>query len=147
MPAHKTLTVRSLVTKHKGIFQEYATVVPEKARLFLEKLHDTDYQSHVELALFEPQSTVDQVEGTFFVGILVSEQPPHPPAGMEYMEITRDYAFAKGTIDEIGELHVTLSNWMLENELQFDLTGYIIEMYFPTDKGEEVEIYLPIKTK
>ncbi|WP_342527062.1 GyrI-like domain-containing protein [Chryseomicrobium sp. FSL W7-1435] len=146
MPAHKLITLRALVSRHTGTFQEYSTIVPEKARVFLENLQNTDYQAHVEVALFEPQSHVDHLEGVFYVGVLVSKQPSHPPAGMEYIEIERDYAFARGTTEEIGELHQTLTNWMLENKLQFDFSGYVVEMYFPTEHGEEVEIYLPIKS-
>ena len=146
MPAHKTVTIRALVTRHTGIFQDYATIVPEKARSFMEKLQDTDYQAHVEVALFEPKSGIDHEEGHFYVGVLVSHQPPHPPAGMEYIEITRDYAFSRGTTEEIGSLHEELTNWMLTESLQFDFSGYIVEMYFPTETAEEVEIYLPVKT-
>lgn len=145
MPAHKTLTLRAVVMRHQGIFNEYDSIVPEKAQQFMKRLQEVDHHAAIEIAIFEPHRGGDHTEGHFFVGVLVSKQPDHPPAGMEYMEFTRDFAYARGTTEEIGTLHLQLNEWMQEENLQFDLAGYIVEMYFPTDKAEEVEIYLPLK--
>lgn len=146
MPAHKTLTLRAVVMRHQGLFTNYSTIVPEKAQQFMERLQEVDHHASIEVAIFEPHRGEDHTEGHFFVGTLVSKQPDHPPAGMEYMEITRDYAFARGTTETIGDLHLRLNEWMQQENLQFDYSGYIIEMYIPMENGEEVEIYLPVKS-
>ncbi|MFC4355468.1 GyrI-like domain-containing protein [Chryseomicrobium palamuruense] len=145
MPAHQTLTLRAVVTRHQGLFTDYATIVPEKAQQFMKRLQEVDHHASIEVAIFEPHRGDDHTEGHFFVGTLVSKQPDHPPAGMEYMEFTRDFAYSRGTIEDIGTLHLQLNDWMQQEKLVFDYSGYIVEMYFPTETGEEVEIYLPVK--
>lgn len=130
--------------RHQGLFQNYGTIVPEKAQQFMQRLQEIDHHASIEVAIFEPRRHADHLEGHFYVGVLVSHQPDHPPAGMEYMEFTRDYAHARGNTDDIGQLHLELTNWLQAEQLTLDFSGYIVEMYFPTPNGEEVEIYLPV---
>lgn len=132
--------------KHYGIFTEYADIVPKAAQQFLKHAKDIPNSTGLEVSVYEPPKEPTQLEGTFFVGILVNGHTDFVPEGMEYMVIQHSYAVSKGKGTEMGSLYSQLDEWILEQSYdRATPEEYIIEVYYPVqDDVEDVEVYIPI---
>lgn len=133
--------------KHKGMYKDYAELVPKAAKQFLQKAAEIPNSTGIEVTVYEPQRDQTHLEGTFYVGILVSEKPAFVPEGMEYFDIQHSYGVIRGKETEMGKLYSELDKWILEQRYNRGThEQYIIEVYYPVKDGvEEVEIHIPIK--
>ncbi|MEK3853779.1 GyrI-like domain-containing protein [Cytobacillus sp. FSL H8-0458] len=137
---------KAAVIRNKGLFKDYARLVPETAQAFLKQSHLVQNSSGLEVAFFEPKRGEDHLEGTFFTGFLVHEKAETLPYGMEYIEAEHTYASIRGKTAEMGDLHSRLNSWLSENNRQQSIDDYIIEVYYPAaNEEEEVEVFIPIK--
>lgn len=130
--------------KGKGPFADFGTIVPSLAREFMSQSEEIQSAGSKEIAVFEPKKSSDHLEGEFCVGLLVKCPVQTVPIGMTYMEVGGNYATARGKMEGLTELHASLQKWTAGNGCQINLTDSIIEVYHPTEAGEEVEIFLPI---
>lgn len=144
-----TKDIKVIGVKHKGIFTEYADIVPKAAQQFLEKAKDIPNSTGLEVSVYEPPKEPTQLEGTFFVGILVNGHTDFVPEGMEYMHIHHSYAVIKGKGTEMGSLYSELDKWILDqSHSRATPEQYIIEVYYPVQGDvEDVEVYIPIKNE
>lgn len=133
-----------IAMKHKGRFEDFAELVPQAAQQFLKEMPDF---SGTEVTVYEPKSSKSHTEGTFYVGILVDEEPDSLPEEMEFLEVRRSYGMIRGGGTEIKSLYSSLDQWIDEQGYErHTLKDFIIETYHPVGNGgEEVEIYIPIK--
>ncbi|WP_409296819.1 GyrI-like domain-containing protein [Peribacillus sp. SCS-26] len=138
-------TFKSVGIKNRGRFSEFASVVPKNAQKFMSRRDELEDHSGTEIAFFEPKRGEDHLEGGYYVGITATRKPGEVPSGMEYLEITHTYAAARGEISEIGSLHSRLNDWIFEQGRHVNQEAYFVELYFPKEDGEEVEVYIPIQ--
>lgn len=138
---------RIIGIKNKGSFMDFPRIVPEAALKFKARVNEIENSTDIEVTVYEPQKGPDHLEGTFWVGVLVEDEPAEVPEGMDYLYIEKIYAVNRGLGLDIGKLYVDLEQWILGQEfIPETLDQYIIEMYFPLENGtEEFEIYIPIK--
>lgn len=141
-----THTFRIVGIKGHGAFENFATEVPEFARQLLHRTREIENHTNIEIALFEPKVSEDHLEGHYYVGILVKDKPSHVPKGMEYLEVSGIYASARGSIDRVDLLYEEVGRWTAEQHLSRDWESYIVETYHPTEKGEDVEVFLPLSS-
>ncbi|MBT2691195.1 GyrI-like domain-containing protein [Bacillus sp. ISL-47] len=135
------------VMRNRGLFKDYAELVPKAAQHFLRKVHDIPNSTGVEVSIFEPKKVESHLEGTFFVGVIVNGKAESLPEGMEYIRAKNSYAMVRGRLTEIEQLYTKLDKWIGEQDDQYRLPeAYIIEVYYPVENNEEdVEVYIPIK--
>ncbi|KON90294.1 hypothetical protein AF332_13485 [Sporosarcina globispora] len=140
---------KTVVIKNKGLFKDYAHLVPETARDFLKQGHLVQNSSGLEVSIYEPKRGEDHLEGIFFVGYLVHEKADTLPDGMKYIEVQHKYATIRGKALEMGDLYVRLNNWISEQGHQQDsFDNYILEVYYPIEnEDEDAEVYIPIKNE
>ncbi|MEW9107842.1 MAG: GyrI-like domain-containing protein [Cytobacillus gottheilii] len=132
--------------KGSGEFVHYGYAVPLLAKELLNRSEEILHSTETEISLYEPKKNKEHKVGTFYAGLIVSEQLSETPPGMEYMEISKSYITIRGNMSKVAELHSQLLNWAAEQGHQLDLDAFIIETYHPVGDGEEeVEIYLPIQ--
>jgi predicted transcriptional regulator YdeE len=128
-----------------GAFVEYGIEVPKLAQKVIARKDEIKNHSEVEIALFEPKRDIDHLEGHFYAGVIVDDKLTEIPSGMEYIEVSQEYASTRGRIDDLTNLHQHLLKWVDEQGYKRNLESYIIETYHPMLTGEEeVEIFLPI---
>jgi predicted transcriptional regulator YdeE len=144
-PVQVKKTFKIVGIKGHGAFADFATEVPDFARQLLLRTREIENHTNVEIALFEPKRDENHLEGDYYVGIVVHDKPRHIPKSMEYMEVSHTYTSIRGPIAAIDSLYKELGDWTEAEGDSRHFTSYIIETYHPTDRGEEVEIYLPIK--
>lgn len=131
--------------KGTGVFADYGIEVPKLAQQLIARKNEIENHTDIEIALFEPKRDNNHLEGHFYVGLIVKDNPPEVPFGMEYIEKAQEYASIRGGINNLANLHRYLLNWIDEQGYKRNLESYIIETYHPMMNGEEeVEIYLPI---
>ncbi|SFJ87332.1 Predicted transcriptional regulator YdeE, contains AraC-type DNA-binding domain [Halobacillus dabanensis] len=128
-----------------GAFADFSTEVPDFARQLLLRTREMEDHTNGEIALFEPKKGENHLEGDYYVGIVVHDKPRYIPRGMEYMEVSRSYTSIRGPIADINSLYKELADWTEKEEYSRDFASYIIETYHPTERGEEVEVFLPIE--
>ncbi|MGA3599400.1 GyrI-like domain-containing protein [Lysinibacillus agricola] len=132
--------------KGSGEFINFGNEVPLLAKQLLSRSNEILNSTETEIALFEPKKDEKHRIGHYFVGLIVSEKLNEVPTGMDYIETNKSYITTRGNIAKLGELHLNLLNWSVEQGYQRDLDSYIIETYHPMGEGdEEVQIYLPIQ--
>jgi predicted transcriptional regulator YdeE len=137
---------KAVVIRNRGLFKDYAHLVPEAAQAFLKQGHLVQNSSGLEVAFYEPKRGEDHLEGTFFTGYLVHEKAETLPNGMEYIDAVHTYASIRGKTSEMGDLHSRLTRWLNENNRQQSIDHYIIEVFYPAPyEEEEVEVFIPIK--
>lgn len=138
---------KAVVIKNKGLFKDYAGLVPEAAQSFLKHGHLVQHSSGLEVTIYEPKRGEDHLEGIFFVGYLVHEKPDTLPDGMEYIEVQHTYASIRGKGADMGGLYARLNNWIKEQgHTQDSADHYILEVYYPVEnEDEDVEVYIPVK--
>jgi predicted transcriptional regulator YdeE len=133
--------------ENKGPFQDYAEIVPQAAQHFLQSANEIPNSTGIEATVYEPPKQANQLEGTFYVGILVDEQVQPVPEGMVFKHIQHTYAVIKGKVTEMGNLYSKLDQWIVEQSYQRATPEeYIIEVYHSVEQDTEiVEVYMPIK--
>ncbi|MEH7884272.1 GyrI-like domain-containing protein [Bacillus sp. JJ1609] len=133
--------------KHKGFFKDYGDIVPKAAQRFLEHAMVISNSTGLEVTVYEPPKEQSQLEGTFYVGVLVNDQTDSVPEGTDYLHIQHSYGVIKGKVTEMGNLYSELDKWILEQSYdRATPEQYIIEVYYPVkDDVEDVEVYIPIK--
>jgi predicted transcriptional regulator YdeE len=133
--------------RNKGLFEDYAELVPRAAHQFLQNASRIQHNTGIEVTVYEPKADENHAEGTFFVGLLVNEQMDTLPEGLEYLNIQHSYAMIKGKDSGMEKLYSSLDYWIECQSYQKDTAEhFIIEVYYPTQTGgEEVEIYIPVK--
>ncbi|MDF2036087.1 GyrI-like domain-containing protein [Cytobacillus oceanisediminis] len=138
---------KAAVIRNKGLFKEYAHLVPEAAQSFLKQSHLVQHSSGIEVSIYEPKRGEAHLEGIFFVGYLVHDKADTLPDGMEYLEVQHKYASIRGKAAEMGDLYARLNNWINEQGHQREsFDHYILEVYYPIEnEDEDVEVYIPIK--
>lgn len=133
--------------KGRGAFLNFDTEVPKTARQFLVRIDEIENSTGIEIAIFEPKKDENQLEGNFYVGMVVNQTLTEIPTGMDYIELNQDYVTTRGNISNIANLHNQLLRWTNNNGYKRNLGTYIVETYYALGNGEEeVEIYLPIYT-
>ncbi|WP_047980239.1 GyrI-like domain-containing protein [Ornithinibacillus contaminans] len=132
--------------KGSGEFVNFGNEVPLLARELLSRSNEILNSTETEIALYEPKRDDEHRVGHYYVGLIVMEQLDKIPSGMHYIETNRSYITTRGNISNLRELHLNLLKWGEEQGYQQDFDSYIIETYHPIEGGEEVEIYLPIKS-
>ncbi|WP_079508645.1 GyrI-like domain-containing protein [Mesobacillus jeotgali] len=131
-----------IVMKHKGRFEDYPQLVPQRAQQFAKRMPDF---SGTEVTVYEPKENMSHTEGTFYVGILVKDNPESLPEEMEFLDIQHSYGVIRGKVHEMGALYSKLDKWI--DEKGYSRENYIIETYHPVENDiEEVEIYIPISS-
>jgi predicted transcriptional regulator YdeE len=132
--------------KNRGHFKEYAEAVPKAAQLFLKRESEIPFSSGTEVTVYEQPQQQNQVEGTFYVGVLVDEKVNELPTGMDYLEVQHRYAMTSGKVSEMGTVYSNLDKWIITNNYQYaSANNYIIEVYYPVENDvENVEVYIPI---
>ena len=131
--------------KGSGEFVNFGNEVPLLAKQLLSRSNEILNPTETEIALFEPKKDEKHRIGHYYVGLMVNERLNEVPSGMDYIETNKSYITTRGNISDLGELHLKLLNWAVEQGYQRDLDSYIIETYHPKEEGEEVQIYLPIQ--
>jgi predicted transcriptional regulator YdeE len=130
--------------KGSGDFADFSKEVPRLAKQFMERIDELQVVTGPEVAVYEPKRDSDHIEGTYYVGVIVSEPFNSVPDGMIYIELDEEYVLGKG--HDIGNLHKDLVKWMDDRGYQRKTDAYIVETYHPMkDGGEEVVVYLPIQ--
>ncbi|MCA1320944.1 hypothetical protein LC085_13555 [Bacillus tianshenii] len=71
--------------KNRGLFKKYAEAVLKAAQLFLNRESEIPFSSGIEVTVYEQPKQQNQLEGTFYVGVLVNEKVSDLPTGMEYI--------------------------------------------------------------
>lgn len=134
--------------RNRGLFRDYATLVPKAAQYFLKRAHDIPNSTGVEVSIYEPKRDQTHREGTFFVGCLVNGDAESLPEGMEYIRAENSYATIRGKVTEMGQLYSELDKWIGEQGYQYrSPEHYILEVYCPVENDtEDVEVYVPIKS-
>lgn len=132
--------------KNRGLFKEYAEAVPKAAQLFLNRESEIPFSSGIEVTVYEQPKQQNQLEGTFYVGVLVNEKVSDLPTGMEYIEAEHRYAMTTGKVSEMSNIYSNLDKWIVENNYQHSSpNNYIIEVYDQVENDvENVEVYIPI---
>lgn len=131
--------------KHTGKFAEYGSLVPQVAQQFLARVSEIPHHTEVEVTVYEQPRGSDHVEGYFYTGIVVTDEPASLPAGMEFFKVGSTYAVVRGDERQMGELYGFLVGWIAEQGLVTDRPdGLIIEVFDAPGTGE-VEIYVPLK--
>ncbi|MBM6617858.1 GyrI-like domain-containing protein [Bacillus sp. RD4P76] len=131
--------------KGTGSFASFSHEVPLLAQELLNRENEIQHHAGIEIALFEPKRGSDHEIGSYYVGLMVDEKVNEVPDGMTYLETNQHYVTTKGTISNVGTLHMNLVKWAEEQGYERDLNSYIVETYHPVkDHEEEVHIYLPV---
>lgn len=133
--------------KNKGLFKDYAELVPKAAQQLLARANNIPNSTGIEISIYEPPKQQNQLEGTFYVGLLVKDAIESIPEGMEYIHIQQCYATIKGKVTEMGNLYSKLDKWIVEQGYEHETPEhYIIEVYYPVENDiEDVEVHIPIK--
>jgi predicted transcriptional regulator YdeE len=139
-----TREFKVIAVKHRGLFKDYAELVPQAAQQFSQSAPDL---SGTEITVYEPKVSESHAEGTFYVGLLVNDELAPLPEGAELLDIQHSYGMIRGKGSEMGSLYSSLDQWIDEQGYTRDtLDNFILETYHPVEnEGEEVEIYIPIK--
>lgn len=138
-------TFKVVGMKNSGAFNNFGNEVPAFAQKLLNRSDEIQHHTGTEIALFEPKSDMNHLEGHYFVGLIVQDSIAEVPSGMEYIETTKDYVATRGKVTRVDELHQHLLQWAGEQGYKRDLESYIVETYHPIEgEDEEVMIYLPI---
>ncbi|MGE6486933.1 GyrI-like domain-containing protein [Paenisporosarcina sp. NPDC076898] len=138
-------TFKVVGMKKRGAFDNFGNEVPVLAQQVLNRSNEIQNHTGTEIALYEPKRDVNHLEGSYFVGLIVSNYLTKVPTGMEYIERTNDFVTTRGQVTRVGELHQYLLHWAEEQGYNRDLDSSIVETYHPIAGGdEEVKIYLPI---
>jgi effector-binding domain-containing protein len=139
----------AVVMRNKGLFRDYAELVPKAAQHFLKRAHDIPNSTGVEVSIFEPKRDQTHIEGTYFVGCLVDGDADSLPEGMEYIRAENSYATIRGKVTEMGQLYSELDKWIEDQGYQYGSPEhYIFEVYYPVENdAEHVEVYIPIKNE
>ncbi|KAB2330807.1 AraC family transcriptional regulator [Cytobacillus depressus] len=131
--------------KGSGAFVNYGTEVPALAKQLLNRSNEIPNHSGIEIALFEPKRDSNHLEGDYYAGLIVNDTLNEVPLGMDYLEVTQHFVTTRGKISNLGNLHLGLLEWEIEQGYTRNLDSYIVETYHPMeDEEEEVQIYLPI---
>lgn len=138
-------TFKVVGIKHKGEFQNYGNEVPMNAQKFMSRVGEISNHA-TEIALYEPKKSEDQLEGEYYVGIIVHDSTMEVPSEMEYFEVKSEFVTTRGNISDVSELHSKLGELAKKQGYYMKQNSYIIETYHPVENGEEVEIYLPIRS-
>jgi predicted transcriptional regulator YdeE len=133
-----------IAMKHKGLYKDYAELVPKAAHQFLQRASNL---VGTEVTVYEPKASESHTEGTFYVGLLVNDESDTLPEGAEFLDIQHTYGMIRGKGTEMDSLYSTLDQWIDGQGYSRDsFKDFIIETYHPVENGsEEVEIYIPIK--
>ncbi|WLR57471.1 GyrI-like domain-containing protein [Mesobacillus subterraneus] len=140
-----TREFKVIAVKHKGLYKDFAELVPKAAHQFLQSASN---RTGTEVTVYEPKASESHAEGTFYVGLLVNGEFDNLPEGAEFLDIQHTYAMNRGKGTVMGSLYSSLDRWIDEQGYVRDtLERYILETYHPLGNGgEEVEIYIPIKS-
>lgn len=133
--------------RSNGPFAEFGTIVPDVAREVMARSCEIKSSSGTEIAVFEPKRSDDHLQGEFIAGLLVEQPMRDVPVGMTYIEIEGKFATARGNTTGLKDLHADLLKWAACHGYKIDQNEYIVEIYFPADHGEDVEIYLPLLSR
>lgn len=133
--------------KNKGVLKDYAELVPEAAQKLLARAINLPNSTGVEITIYEPPKKKDQLEGIFYVGLLVTDAIESLPEGMEYIHIHQRFATIKGKVTEMGNLYSNLDKWIVEQGYEHETPEHnMIEVYYPVENDfEDVEVHIPIK--
>ncbi|MBS8263687.1 AraC family transcriptional regulator [Mesobacillus boroniphilus] len=133
-----------IAEKHRGLYQDFAKLVPKAAHQFLQRASNLE---GTEVTVYEPKASESHTEGTFYVGFLVNDELDTLPEGAEFLDIQHAYGMIRGKGTEMGNLYSTLDQWIDEEGYARDtLKNFILETYHPVENDvEEVEIFIPIK--
>lgn len=137
-------TFKVVGIKHKGQFDNFGSEVPMNAQKFMHRVGEISQHTGEEIALFEPKSAEEHLEGKYYVGVTVLESLTSLPVGMDYIEVKGQFASIRGNINEVAELHAKLGKWINEKGYRRKADSFIIETYHAVENGEEVEIYIAI---
>jgi len=132
--------------KNKGLFVDYGKLVPQAAQRFLQQANNISNSTGYEVTVYEPRKDDTHLEGIFYVGIIVEEQPDSLLDGLEFLEIQHTYAVIKGKVTEIASLYSRIDRWITDQSFRRETPEqYILEIYYAVLNGvEEVEIYIPV---
>ncbi len=138
---------QAAVMRNRGLFKDYAELVPKAAQHFLQQAHNIFNRTGLEVSIYERKIGDNHLEGTFFVGLLVNGKAESLPEGMEYIRAENSYAAIRGKVTEMGRLYSDLNQWIGEQGYQYEAPEhYIVEVYYPVENdAEDVEVYIPIK--
>lgn len=138
---------KAVVMKNKGMYSDFAELVPQAAQRFLEQAKNIQDCTGTEVSFYESPKNQTQLEGAFYVGLLVSDQSGPLPEGMEYIGIQHTFAVIKGKETEMGNLYSKLDNWIVEQCYKHDTADHlIVEVYNPVENDiEDVEVFIPVK--
>lgn len=139
-----TREFKVIAMKHRGLYKDFAELVPMAAHQFLQGIPNL---AGTEITVYEPKASESHTEGTFYVGLLVNGEFDSLPEGAEFLDIQHTYAMIRGKGTEMASLYLSLDQWIDEQGYARDtFEDFIIETYHPVDNGaEEVEIYISIK--
>ncbi|MFT9598342.1 GyrI-like domain-containing protein [Mesobacillus sp.] len=139
-----TREFKVIAVKHRGLYKDFAELVPKAAHQFLQRVPNL---AGTEVTVYEPKASESHTEGTFYVGLLVNNALDTLPEGAEFLDIQHSYGMIRGKGTGMGSLYKMLDQWVDEQGYARDtLENYILETYHPVENDvEEVEIYIPIK--
>ncbi len=100
-----------------------------------------------EIALYEPKKSENQLEGEYYVGIIVYDSTMELRSEIEYLEVKSEFVATRAKISDVGKVHSKLGEWAKEQGYHLKQDAYMIEAGHAVENGEEVEIYLPITIK
>ncbi|WP_245680499.1 GyrI-like domain-containing protein [Bacillus marinisedimentorum] len=124
---------------------KFGTEVPVLAQQLLLRSNEIHNHSETEIAFFQPKKDLNHLEGHYYAGLIVNDPLNDVPPGMSFIETAQSYVTTRGKVSNIGNLHAQLLKWAKKQGYQRDLESYIVETYHQMEKGEEVEIYLPVR--
>lgn len=133
--------------KHSGRFEEYPVLVRQAFGELQQNMNLIPSRTGTTVALYEPMTGV---EGFFYVGFVVNDQPDSVPEGSEYIRVDGKYATAEGKIHQMGDIYDFVGNWIPENghEQVYPDTLFVERYTFPisdqVSEDENVEVLLQV---
>lgn len=137
--------------KYTGRFEEYPIIIPKAKDDFRESyLGNRDEAPFTRAIIYEPKRDPEHTVGYFYLGALVEGEPAgEVPENMNLLKYEGEFASISVPLDltKMGEYYDKLINWIVKEGDQVDPNYHLIEVYRPTNTGEEqLEIYMRINT-
>ncbi|MED4886156.1 GyrI-like domain-containing protein [Lysinibacillus sp. FSL R7-0073] len=137
---------RLVGVKGRGAYENFHKEVPLLAKQLWSRANEIQSHLGIEIALFEPKTDIQHLEGNYYVGLMVNDAFNKVPKGMELIELNQQYVTIRGKISNLNSLHIELLKWSKEQGYTRILKSYIVETYHPMEgREEEVRIFLPIE--
>ncbi|MBS3678827.1 effector binding domain-containing protein [Ornithinibacillus massiliensis] len=134
--------------KYTGKFEEYPIIIPKAIEDFRESYRGDD--SFTRVIVYEPKKSPEHTVGYFYLGALVEGEPAgEVPEKMNLFQYEGEFASISVPLDltKMGEYYDELINWIVKEGDQADPNYHLIEVYRPTNTGQEqLEIYMRINT-